>query len=107
MTAMFIGMSPEQGITTGDSLIQRATQLLTTLNNATSAVQGAQWVGEDREAFVGKWSGVATGIEESSTLSRTKGETLKNEAQQQTATSAANGGSRAANKGAPAGATAQ
>lgn len=89
MNTTFIGMSPEQGVSTGEGLVSLATASTTALNTARESVQAAQWVGEDRDAFVANFEALATSIEALLTNLRTHGEQVKQEAAEQMQASAA------------------
>ncbi len=89
MNTTFIGMSPEQGVSTGDSLVSLATTTTSALNSARESVQTAQWVGEDRDSFVATFETLAAAIDALMTNLRNYGEQVKQEAAEQMQASAA------------------
>ncbi|MCT2150910.1 hypothetical protein M3D48_09845 [Dermabacter vaginalis] len=89
MNTTFIGMSPEQGVSAGESLVSLATATTSALNSARESVQSVQWVGEDRDSFVANFETLATAIETLLTNLRTHGEQVKQEAAEQMQASAA------------------
>ncbi|MCT1867748.1 hypothetical protein M3B90_09440 [Dermabacter sp. p3-SID358] len=89
MNTAFIGMSPEQGVSTGENLISLAAAATSALHSARESVQSAQWVGEDRDSFVSNFEALATAIEALLTNLRAHGEQVKHEAAEQMQASAA------------------
>lgn len=86
---MFIGMTPEQGINTGDQIETIGNNWIALLNNTLASVDAAQWVGEDRDKFVMQCRSVVTKIEQTAALVKNHGAKLKQESQQQIMASAA------------------
>ena len=53
--AAFTGMDIAQVQQLSQQLKSKAEEIRTIMNTLTNALQGAQWVGPDRERFVGEW----------------------------------------------------
>ncbi len=49
------GMDPQQVRNLAQQMSNRASEIRTMMSQLTSALQGAGWVGPDREKFVGDW----------------------------------------------------
>lgn len=92
----FKGMNSEEGRTVADTLKTAGTNIQEAFATATTSVNSANWVGDDRESYVADWSSLVTNqIDPLVDALTTKSEDLRQQAEEQDTTSTGGGSSYA------------